>query len=85
MKVYIRLELDDGQFEKLLKKVGQSMEGLKDTPPKVVIYEGTEEADKIDVYPQILKVTDVRDREGKLISEGRVYPGENPFEIAIEP
>lgn len=81
---YIRMELDDNQLEKLIKKVGQPMDSLEDTLPKLIIYKGTQENDHIPVYPQILKVIDSKDRRGRLILEGKVYPGEKSFEIAIE-
>lgn len=84
MIAYLRLELNDSQFNRLLEKATQPIEELKDTPPKVVIYEGTDEADRIDVYPQLLEVTDVKDREGRVILEAKAYPEGKPFEIAIE-
>jgi len=82
---YIRVELNDDQLEKLIKKGEQPMESLEDTLAKVIIYKGTQENDHIPVYPQILKVIDSKDRSGKLILQGKVYPGEKPFEITIKP
>ena len=39
---YIRVELNDDQLEKLIKKGEQPMESLEDTHPKVIIYRGTQ-------------------------------------------
>lgn len=81
---YIRVKLNDRQLERLIEKTKPSTEEPEEIPPQVVIYEGKKEADWIPVFPQILKVIESRDRNGKLILEGKVYPGEKPFEITIK-
>ena len=81
---YIRVKLNDRQLERLLEKTKPSMEELEEIPPQVVIYEGKKEADWIPVFPQILKVVESRDRKGKLILKGKIYPGEQSFEITIK-
>ncbi len=81
---YIRVKLNDRQLKRLLEKTKPSMEELEEIPPQVVIYEGKKEADWIPVFPQILKVIESRDRNGKLILEGKIYPGEKSFEITIK-
>ncbi|MFX0198208.1 MAG: hypothetical protein ACFFCW_18985 [Candidatus Hodarchaeota archaeon] len=81
---YIRVKLNDRQLKRLIEKIKPSTEELEEIPPQVVIYEGKKEADWIPVFPQILKVSESRDRKGKLILEGKIYPGEKPFEITIK-
>ncbi|MFX0198204.1 MAG: hypothetical protein ACFFCW_18965 [Candidatus Hodarchaeota archaeon] len=86
MIVYVRLELDDSKFEQLREKVNQSMEDLEHTTPQIVFYERDTEAFRINLlHPQILRVTDTKDMEGRIILAGKVYPEGKPFEIAIEP
>jgi len=81
---YIRVELNDRQLKRFINKTKPSVEGLEEILPQVVIYEGKKEADWIPVFPQILKVIESRDRKGKLILIGKVYPGGKPFEITIK-
>lgn len=81
---YIRVELNDRQLKRLIEKTKPSMEDLEEILPQVVIYEDKKEADWIPVFPQILKVIESRDRNGRLVLEGKIYPGKKPFEITIK-
>lgn len=80
---YIRVELNDRQLKKLLKKAMQPIGISEETHPQVVVYEGKNEADWIPVFPQILKVIDSKDRKGQLVLEGEVYPGGKSCKIAL--
>lgn len=83
---YIKVEMNDGQIEKLLEKAGQPVEALEeDIQPQVVIYEKKREADWIPVQPQILRVIASKDRNGQPVLEGKVYPEGKSFEIVFEP
>lgn len=82
---YIRGDLNDRRIEKLLEKASQTVKTLEENiQPQVVTYEGKQEADWIPVQPQISKVIGSKDRGGRPILEGKVYPGGKSFEIVFE-
>jgi len=81
---YIRVELNDRQAKKLIKKAMQPIEIPEETHQQVVVYQGKKESDWIPVFPQILKVIDSKERKGQLVLEGEVCPGGESCKIALE-